>query len=54
MWNLENTTPLSFREANASCLFDLSLELFNLEPIQLLGSHVHEVKQFFYIDDSTS
>ena len=51
-WNSENTIPLSFREAKASCLFNLSLELFDLESIQLLGSHVHEVKQLFYIDDS--
>ncbi len=43
-WNLGNTNPFSFHEANASCLFNLSLELFDLESIQLLGSHVHEVK----------
>ena len=40
-WNLGNTNPFSFREANASCLFDLSLELFDLESVQLLGSHIH-------------
>ena len=33
-------------------LFDLSLELFNLESINLFGGHVHEVKQLFYIDNS--
>jgi hypothetical protein len=39
-WNLENTTPFSFSEAKASCLFDLFLELVDLKSIQLLGSHI--------------
>ena len=33
-------------------LSDLSLEMVDLESIQLLGSHIHEVKQLFYGDDS--
>ena len=40
-WNLGNTNPFSFHKSNASCLFDLSLELSDLESIQLLGSHIH-------------
>ena len=52
LWNLRNTIPFGFHETKACCLFNLSLELFDLESIQLLGSHVHEVKQLFYIDDA--
>ncbi len=39
--DLGDTNPFSFHRTKAPCLFDLSLELFDLESIQLLGSHVH-------------
>ena len=51
-WNSRNKYPFGFHKTKAPVLFDLSLELFDVESIQLLGSHVHELKQFFYIDDS--
>ena len=52
LWNLRNTIPFGFHETKACCLFNLSLELFDLESIQLLGSHIDEVKQFLDINDS--
>lgn len=49
---LVNRSPFSFTERKLSILFDLSLELVDLESKQLLRSHVHEVKQLFNINDS--
>ena len=39
-WNLKNTNPFSFHKMKASCLLDLTLELFDVESIQLLGGHI--------------
>ena len=33
-------------------LFELPLELFDVHPVQFPGSHIHQVEQFFYVDDS--
>jgi len=48
----EKVIPLAFgRQKPPVGLFDLSPEPFDLKPIELLGSHIHQVKQFFYVDD---
>jgi len=39
--DLVNINPFNFHRTKAPYLFDLPLELFDLESIQLLGSHVH-------------
>ena len=43
--------PCGISETKAACLVELSLEPFDLQPIQLLGSHIDQVEQLFYIYD---
>jgi hypothetical protein len=51
-WGLRKNYPFGFPETKAACLFNLSLEPFDLKSIQLFGSHIEKVEQFFYIDNA--
>lgn len=43
-WNLRNTNRFRFQKARVSSLSNFSQELVDLKSIQLLGSHVDELK----------
>jgi hypothetical protein len=44
--------PAKFRRRKPPVIIRLSLESFDLQSIQLLGSHIEKVEQFFYIDNA--
>ena len=51
-WGIEEKISLRhFGDESRLFLFELPLESFDLQPIQLLGSHIEKVEQFFYIDN---